>query len=254
MAVDLGDGNTTRYYSVADTPHLSYPDGDWCVGFWSRVEENSGSLYQYPFSHGALAATASLNVWLEEDTGGTAANTWKFDFSGTRINATKATGADKTDRLIVVQRRDDDGELQMWFCEPNSVAEKVASTGNLPLGVKSPAGSLNIGRREDGNVDRYYEEHLGEVFKGDFSLSKTEIELLAAGNTILGLDTAIARKGIVVDTNNLKTVKGEALAATQTVTGVAAASGVDRLMVVVIANEDFDSNVNSVVIDPGGGR
>ena len=253
MAVDLGEGNTTRYYLVSDSPNLSYPDGDWCVGFWSRVEENSGTAFQYLFSHGTVSTDPSLNIWIEEDTGVSAANVWKFDFSGGgNVLSSKATGADRTDRLIVVQRRDDDGELQMWFCEPNSIAEKVASTGNLPLGVKNPAGPLNIGRREDGNVDRYYEEHFGEVFKGDFSLSKTEIELLAAGNTVLGLDTAIARKDIVVDTSNLKTVKGEALAPTQTVSGVSAAPGVDRLMIVVIGNEDADTTINSVVLDPGG--
>jgi len=42
-------------------------------------------------------------------------------------------------------------------------------------------GDWNIGRRVDGNADRYFGNTLCEFWKGDFSLTDAEIEAIAAG-------------------------------------------------------------------------
>lgn len=199
MAIGFDESND--YYTIGDAAELTLPDGDWCVGVWSYVADNAGSLYQYLLSNGNYGANGSFNLFLcEAGEGGTPNRwyVWTVDDDGTAkgfVSSAPGPGADSTWRLIVAQRSTGDSELQMWFCTPGGAASKVASTADAGFNAVN-GGVWNVGRRVDGNVDRYYGSLAAEVFKGDFKLSQAEIEALAAGLPIL---TLAAQKAVTLD-------------------------------------------------------
>jgi len=176
MAVDLINANSTRYYSVPDSASLTFPDSDWFLAFWTRVDDNSGSFFQYIFSNNNFAVANSLNIFLQE-TGAGVPNIWRVTTSTFSQPSSLAPGGDSKDRLVIVQRNG--SNLELWFCEAHSTATKefdsVYSDGAINGGV------WNIGRRVDGNTDRYYEEHFGDIIKGSVTISQSQIELIARG-------------------------------------------------------------------------
>jgi hypothetical protein len=179
------------YYDISDAAELVLQDGDWCVSIWSKVDDNSGAIAQYLLSNNNLGATDSINLWLEESGSGSSPNEWSFygrDSDGTNTGTFRcgATGADSTWRLIIIQRRIADNEVQIWFCEQNGAASKVAFIADTNFDAVD-GGDWNIARRVDGNADRYYGGAVCELFKGNFSLSQAQIETLAAGTTISDL-------------------------------------------------------------------
>jgi hypothetical protein len=188
------------YYSIADAGELALQDGDWCIGIWSRVDDNSGSNAQYLLSNNNLGANDSINLWLEESGSGSSPNEWSLygeDSDGTNTGTLRcgATGADSTWRLIIIQRRTADNEIQIWFCEQNGAASKVDSVADTNFDAVD-GGDWNIARRVDGNADRYYGGTCCELFKGDFSLTQVQIESLAAGTTI---DDLASGAGLTLD-------------------------------------------------------
>lgn len=186
MAVGFDENND--YFIVTDAAGLTFQDGDWVLGVWTFVSDNSGTNYQYIVSNGNFSANNSLNLLLDETGEGGTPDQWEAileDGDGTAVNLASASapGADSTWRLIIVQRRTADNEIQMWFCEEDAVATKEDSNSDAGFNAIN-GGDWNIGRRVDGQADRYYGSIASEIFKGDFSLSQSEIEQLAAGHTI----------------------------------------------------------------------
>lgn len=178
MAVDLIDANSTRYYSVPDDASLTFPDSDWFLAFWTRVDDNTGSFFQYLFSNNGFEAANSLNIFVVEDSGGPpTSGKWRATTgSGGRTDSVSAPGGDGLNRLIVVQRNGSTKE--MFFCLPGA---SPSTEGTATLSAAINGGVWNIGRRVDGNTDRYYEEHFGDFIKGTVALTSAQIELLARG-------------------------------------------------------------------------
>jgi len=198
--VAIGFDESNDYYVVADAAGLTLPDGDWCVGVWTYVADNSGAWFQYVLSNNMWGVNDSFNLFLGE-AGNVDANKWAIrvvDGDGTTItfdSAPSAPGADSTWRLIVVQRRTAEAQIQMWFCTAGGAAAKVGSAADAGFAAVN-GGVWNIGRRVDGNADRYYGSLAAEVFKGNFSLSQAEIGALAGGLPIL---TLAAQKAATLD-------------------------------------------------------
>lgn len=198
MAISFDEIND--YYSVLDAAELALQDGDWCVGIWTNHSDNAGIYYHYLISNNALGANDSLNLYLGEAGNGSIPDQWAFrvvDGDGTNLSATSASspGADSTWRLIIVQRRTADNEIQLWFCEKGGVASKEGSVADTSFDAVD-GGAWNIGRRTDGDADRYFGGTVCEFFKGDFALSQAQIEALAAGLPILSL---AAQAGLTLD-------------------------------------------------------
>jgi hypothetical protein len=194
MAIQFDEVND--YYNVPDNASLTLPDSDWCVGVWTKLADNTGTLFQYPISSGAFGANNTFNLWIAEASASSNQNKWLFrvqdadgDFSDNVGTATP--GGDNKWRLIIVQRRDADSEFQMWLCEFGQTSTKDA-TGAIGVIDAIDAGAWNLGRRADGNADRYYGGILAEFFKGDFSLTQEEITALGAGVNILSLGKTAA--------------------------------------------------------------
>ena len=177
MAIDLIDANTTRYYSVPDSADWTFPNSDWFVYIWTRVDDNSGALFQYLFSNNNFSTTNSLNILLEEGTGGGNNGKWQVITDTLNLNSTTAPGGDGVERLVLFQRNGSNIEIR--FCE---AGQDATSEGSAAYSDGAINGStVNIGRRVDGNTGRYYEEHFGDVVKGSGSLSLAQITLLGKG-------------------------------------------------------------------------
>lgn len=181
------------HYTVAVDASLDFPDGDWCVGMWTRVDDNSGSDFQYALSDGPFNGTSSFNLYLYE-TSRANGDKWYLnteDDGGSNVSflSSSTPGGDGVDRLIIAQRRAADSEIQMYFCEFGGTAVKEGSASYASYGARTNSNALHIGARygTPPDADRYYGGILGEVFKGDFSLSAEEITALGGGLPILSL-------------------------------------------------------------------
>jgi hypothetical protein len=51
---------------VADHAALSFPAGDWTIAGWVRLDDNSGTAFQYFISWGAVATVSSFNLYFNE--------------------------------------------------------------------------------------------------------------------------------------------------------------------------------------------
>jgi len=177
MAVDLINANSTRYYSIPDNASLTFPDSDWFLYLWTRLDDNTGTLFQYIFSNNNFSAANSLNIFLSETSEPTRPDIWNFNTQTLAGFATTSTGGDGLDRLLVLQR--EGSRLKLYFCVPHGTASLEADFAYSDGAING--GVWNIGRRVDGNTSRYYEEHFGDVVKGSISLTTSQIELIARG-------------------------------------------------------------------------
>ena len=199
----IGFDETDDYYDISDAAELTLPDGDWCIAVWTYVDDNTGTTYQYLISTNALNANNSFNLFLGEAAQVTDANKWGFnveDGDGTNPGTifAGATGADSTWRLIVAQRNTGAAagqEFELWFCEVGGVASKENTATDADFAAIN-GGDWDIGRRADGDADRYYGSIAAEVFKGDFALTQAQIEALAAG---LPIKTMAKQLGYTLD-------------------------------------------------------
>ena len=212
--IDFGDANSSRYYTLPHHPDLDLPDSDWCWGAVTRVEENSGTAFQYLLSTGNFEATPSFQLYLSEASEASNPNKWKahtVDDDGTLASETSltssvATGADSVTRFVVIQRTGTN--LEMWLCPLNGSATQVANLAASSYDAMTAPTDWNFGRRSDGNADRYYEEWAGTLFKGNVALSQANIEAIAGGVhplTVLGA----AARGYWAFSSPLTTVPDE---------------------------------------------
>jgi len=187
MAIDLIAGNNTRYYSLPDSADWTFPDSDYFIYFWTRIDNNSGNFFQYIFSNNTFGSANSLNFGLSES-GSANPNKWFLGLpnDGTLYTSTNSPGADGNNKLVVVTRSGT--TVRMYLCDENSTAslEITATSSEAANG-----GVVNIGRRVDGQAARYYKEHFGDCVKGSVALATTQIELLAKGVSpvdVIGFD------------------------------------------------------------------
>jgi hypothetical protein len=185
MAVNFDRTKATDYFAISDAAELTFQDGDWCVGIWSKIHDDSGSEYRYLVSNKEFNTNSSFNLYFSDSS-----NRWTiamFDDDGDYFQFfASATPADSLWRLLIIQRRVTDSELQMWFCEEGETATKEASSSDAGFDA-SNGNDWNVGRRVDAVAGKYFEGDACEFFKGDFSLTQSEIEALADGHSILSL-------------------------------------------------------------------
>ena len=189
------------YFVVADDPGLTLQDGSWVVGFWTVVMVWNGSYYQYALSNGAWGGNGTLNVFLGEESCGAQAGKWVLQVvddggngPGELVSST-TPAADSVWRLVICQRDAVAGEIQLWLCDAGGSALKAASGADTNFGAVN-GGDWHIGRRQDGNSDRYFGNWLMQIFKGDFALTQAQIEGLASG---IPIRTLAGRLGYSLD-------------------------------------------------------
>ncbi len=184
MAVDLGLDQTTRYYEVIDAAGLDFPNGPWCIGIWTRIDENLGTNFNFLISNNNYQAADGFNLYLRQATGAGNPNKWQFSSNDTANNAwlidsSSSPGADGKNRLIICQR-EADSTGALYFCVAGAAAT-LEGTDSSVHGAMVSAQNWDIGRRVDGNTSRYYEEYFGGYFRGQFTLTLDQITAIGAG-------------------------------------------------------------------------
>lgn len=200
--IDFGNDNSSRYYTISDATNLTIPDGDWTIGVRVRIQDNSGSKFQYILSTGDFGSAGAFQLFLHEDdnTGGDFASSWGFqivDDSANEINVREendpdALGEDDTERLIIAQRSGD--TLYLKTCPNNGTVTTISTSDASGMG-QSDGGDLHYGNRADNDPDRFFEEHAGQFFFVKAALSDAQIEDLAA---LQGLEDAGVDAGDIV--------------------------------------------------------
>jgi hypothetical protein len=194
VAISFDESND--YYTISDNAALTLPDGDWCMGVWTYVSDNSGTAFQYSVSTNYVS-NGTWFLYLVEDSASSFQGRWQVyvkDNSGNRMSGGSVStnyltsvsyGADSVWRLFVIQRSGSNFELYTCPLFGSVVSEDTASVASVGA-IDSPS-ALNLGRRSDGNSARYYGGVLAEFFKGNFALTTGEIAALGQGLAITGL-------------------------------------------------------------------
>ncbi len=184
MAVDLGLDQTTRYYEVTDAAALDFPNGPWCIGIWTRIDENAGADFNYLISNNTYNIADSFTLYLRQDAGSGNGGKWQLNSHDTAGNAwsidsSSTPGGDGKNRLIICQRAaNSTGELH--FCVAGA-ASTLEGTDASVHGAMVSTQNWDIGRRVDGHSTRYYEEHFGGYFRGNMTLTPDEITAIGQG-------------------------------------------------------------------------
>lgn len=186
----LFDENTSNYLQITDNASLSLPDGDWCFSFWENTTDNSGSAEQCLFSGGTIDTANSFNIYFGEASSATP-NKLIVNIRGASndsffVPTSGTLTFDGTSRLWVIQRRSDVYEI--WHFElglPDPI-QHVSYAPSPPVLEAVDPPELEIGRMADATNP--YGGSIAHVWKGNFSLSESQIRSLGAGSSIYGLN------------------------------------------------------------------
>ena len=186
---------TDDYYSIPTNSAFSFPDGAWCVGIWVRtLNTATGSAYQYAVSTNNFDARNSFHIYLAEN-GTSWPGAWfvkgktddNLQMTGTAKQITPGGADDGVWRLLIAQREPSDDYLRTYYCPLGGTAANQ-STGTVVISdLMDSTLTWYIGRRYDGNAQRYCGSDLAGFFIGDFNLSTDEITAMGNGASIFQL-------------------------------------------------------------------
>ncbi|MEL0587155.1 MAG: tandem-95 repeat protein [Candidatus Thiodiazotropha sp. (ex. Lucinoma kazani)] len=185
------DGDALRFDESGD--YVTIPDvtmnNDFTVTFQFKVDDNTGSLFQYIYSHGDINTTNSLNIFINEASHGTDPN----------VLRTVIRDADDTlDNLALefdISSIIGDGE---WHTYTLTVEAGVGSTVYLDGVVKNtdtrgggsfnPSGNVYLGARYDLDVDRMFGGDLDDVKIYDHVHPPTGVGTGLSAGTVIATD------------------------------------------------------------------
>ncbi|QQS44625.1 LamG domain-containing protein [Candidatus Roizmanbacteria bacterium] len=169
---------------------LVIPDMDlgqeFTVSFWFNSVDNTGTGYQYMYSHGTIQTANSLNIYFNEDSN--AINT-----PGTIL----VSIMDSNDGIPLLSQ---DVETQIGLSDStwHHLVVTVTSSGTKAYidGVQqisytngnngiNPSGSIYIGARNDLNVTCFYDGKLDDVRIYNYPLTTTQIKELYKGGAVV---------------------------------------------------------------------
>ncbi len=155
-------------------------NNEFTLSFKIKIDDNTGSLFQYIYSHGDINTTNSLNVFLNEDSHGSDPNQLR-----TVIRDTDDT-LDNTALQFDASAIIGDGN---WHTYTLTVESGVGATVYLDGILQAtdatrggdaidPITDLNLGARYDSDPDRFFGGALDSVHLLDRSLTSAEVESL----------------------------------------------------------------------------
>lgn len=158
---------------VADNAALSFPDGDWSLGGFLYTPDNTGSAFQYFYSHDSFQTDPSINIFIHEASAvnGGAIHVIIDNDDVNIVSADSAIKIAEWQHLLFVRS----GTTVTMY-------QNNVSLGTDSLSVESnPAGSLFLGSRNDSNSDRFFGGRLAEWAKWNRALTTGERGALTAG-------------------------------------------------------------------------
>ncbi len=169
---------------ITDSPVLTFPDGDWTIGGFIKLDDNIGDMYQYILSWGAWEATPSFNWYISEATSPTNPDELVFklvDDDGTDPSGvglvTRSIGnhAQRTDWIHVILQRSGTTVTQYIDNGADGTWTDAAFDG---INVGS---NLWFGTRSVTPTERWLGGDMAEWAKWDRALNSTERAALVAG-------------------------------------------------------------------------
>ena len=148
------------HYTIAD---FAYGD-TFTVSMWLKVTDNTGSLYQYFYSHDTVDTNPSLNLAIFEDgiAGADDLQAWLGDYVSSNedvISDVSAGDKNVTDGSwhYVTLTRVKNGTDTLYV---DGVSQDTSAGANTSI---DPTGSIYIGRTDDGQASRYFGGNLDEI-------------------------------------------------------------------------------------------
>lgn len=182
--------------TAPDAAGLTYPVGDWAVGFVIRFDGATadGTDSQYILSNGAFASAGSLNIAWQPTTATT--NAGKFTiYRNTDLATAPAIASANTyssgTRLFVLQHTAAGSmtlrSAPILSANPSDGSAVVAEGSATQNGALDGNGALTIGGRTDLIATRFCDHSLGRLFRYDGTLTDLEVAKLAYGMEITDL-------------------------------------------------------------------
>ena len=182
----LGFNETSDYGQIPDVDYGS----EFSITFDFKLDDNSGSLFQYLYSHGDINTTDSVNVFVSEASHGTDPNV---------LRTVIRDGDDTLDNAALqvdISALIGDGQWHTYSVTVDASGISVFIDGVLVAsdatrgtdGV-NPAGDLLLGARYDLNADRYYGGSLDSLQIFDRALTTSEVS---------SLDSLVQRASVAV--------------------------------------------------------
>ena len=167
-------------FNESITDYVQVPDftynNEYTITFDFKIDDNTGSLFQYIYSHGNVGSTNSVNVFLLEDAHGSDPNQFRTVVRDTDDALDNFALPFDASTLI------GDGLWHTYTLIVNSSGSTVYIDGiqkvsNALYGGDSfdPAGDLYLGARDDLAADRFYGGSLDNVQVYGWPLSTSEI-------------------------------------------------------------------------------
>lgn len=163
-AGEIGDSlffdEVNDYYGITD---FDYGD-TFTISMWLKHDgNNAGSAYNYFYSHDVVSTNPNINLYIAEDGASDADDLiahimpnsgneeMRADVSAGDTNVTNGAW------YYVTLRRVRNGASNIYI---NAVSQASYSSTDVDI---DPEGLINIGRRQDGNADRYFGGNLDEI-------------------------------------------------------------------------------------------
>jgi VCBS repeat-containing protein/predicted outer membrane repeat protein len=180
-------GTALQFNKTSDyvrIPDFAYTPS-FTVSFDFKIDSNTGSVYQYLYSHGTWSTTNSLQVLLGETGTGSDANVLRTYFGDT--NDAYSTSALNTNIASLIG----DGQWHTYtLVVDKATGTQVYIDGALRVSAATrggdafnPTGDLYLGARSDLNSARYYGGQLDSVRIIDRALTVSEVGALNTGNS-----------------------------------------------------------------------
>jgi hypothetical protein len=175
----LNFNEVTNYVSISDSSTLNVTaTRTW--EFWLRFTDFAGTSLMYWYSHNTFKADNSINLFVGENSGNAYAYRLACQFRTNASNEIESHTTDAVDTIL------SDGKLhQITIVRTGAVTVNFyidgvqwATSYILQAGAPAeinPTGVLEIGRRSDANVDRYFGGDIGKLLEYNRALSASEI-------------------------------------------------------------------------------
>jgi hypothetical protein len=180
--LDFTGNGSTDYFTAPSSNIFDCPDGDWCWIIWTRFDSLAGSAFNYLISSGAVGGNNVTNIYFPEASSGddpAAGIRMAFDSAIPDVHTTADFDANQTPWLIVAGRKSN--TLGIRVAQPGATAVIGPTTTAVPSGSQGTPGTWYFGSRSDLQSARFFKNHAGEFFRGDFYPSDAEIVAMANG-------------------------------------------------------------------------
>ena len=236
----LSFNESNEYATISDLAYGS----NFTVSFDFNLSDNTGSLFQYLYSHGTASATNNVNVYLGEASSG---------FSNT-LRTNVQDGNDSANYIDVDAASLGliDGNWHTYTLTVSSTAGTRVYIDGVQEGSDSsmgrdgvnPTGSIYLAAKNDLDADRYYGGKLDSVGIYNSALSSAEVARREPTGSLVGtLDLRVAGAAPV------NTVPG-AQAVNEDTVGVSSSGNGNQIS---IADSDAGGSNNQVTVSVANG-